>query len=182
VNYEWLGGLGNSFSLLAAFAAVVASVASTVEMIRFLKKSKARNDEFTLFAKSADETFCYNQTFERANLAFFFGIMFASIGFGIIIFSLLSYDSEDLPGTVVKVASGTIIAVVSGLFLFQSARAQRTVAAFFEALRLDRLNAVAWQSIAEIENAEMRDELRAQLVLKYSVIDKLLTGKRKSGA
>ena len=47
---------------------------------------------------------------------------------------------------------------------------------FFEKLRLDRLNAEAREMIGEIENIGMRDELRAQLILKYSGIDKLLSG------
>lgn len=49
---------------------------------------------------------------------------------------------------------------------------------FFEKLRLDRLNAEAREMIAEIENAPMRDQLRSQLILKYSGIDKLLDGSR----
>ena len=47
---------------------------------------------------------------------------------------------------------------------------------FFEKLRLDRLNAEARTLIGEIENPERRDQLRAQLVLKYAAIDKLLVG------
>jgi hypothetical protein len=76
----------------------------------------------------------------------------------------------------VKVASGAIIDAVSGLFFVQSTSAQKNMGDFFEKLRLDRLNAEAREMIGEIENIGMRDELRAQLILKYSGIDKLLSG------
>ena len=39
------------------------------------------------------------------------------------------------------------------------------------------MNAEAREMISEIENSQTRDELRSQLVLKYSGIDRLLTGK-----
>jgi len=51
---------------------------------------------------------------------------------------------------------------------------------FFEKLRLDRLNAEAREMIGEIEDLQMRDQLRAQLVLKYSGIDRMLTGDQRS--
>ena len=47
---------------------------------------------------------------------------------------------------------------------------------FFEKLRFDRLNADAREMIGEIENTERRDQLRVQLFLKYSGVDRLLTG------
>lgn len=50
------------------------------------------------------------------------------------------------------------------------------MAEFFENLRLDRLNAEARGLINEIEDTERKDQLRAQLVLKYANIDKLLRG------
>ena len=54
------------------------------------------------------------------------------------------------------------------------------MSSFFEKLRLDRLNAEAREMIEEIENAERRDQLRAQLILKYSGIEKLIVGQEVS--
>ncbi|KJB95163.1 hypothetical protein N826_07180 [Skermanella aerolata KACC 11604] len=118
----------------------------------------------------------YNHALRRANISFWFSIIFASIGFGVIIFAFATHDNSDILGTVVKAASGAIIDAVASLFFVQSTNAQKSMAEFFEKLRLDRLNAEARELISEIENIERRDQLRAQLVLKYAGIEKLLVG------
>jgi len=121
----------------------------------------------------------YNQALRRASLAFVFSLLFASIGFGVIVFAFVTHNSSDLAGTVVKVTSGAIIEAVSSLFFVQATNAQKNMGDFFEKLRLDRLNAEAREMIGEIEAVGMRDQLRAQLILKYSGIDRLLVGDKE---
>jgi hypothetical protein len=118
----------------------------------------------------------YNRALSRATISFWFSIIFATIGFGVIIFALLSHDSSDLYATILKVVSGTVIDAVSSLFFFQSTNAQKQMGDFFEKLRLDRLISDARAMIGEVENAERRDQLRAQLVLKFAGIEQLLEG------
>ncbi|WP_407067302.1 TRADD-N-associated membrane domain-containing protein [Methylobacterium sp. Leaf111] len=118
------------------------------------------------------------QALARANISFWFSIIFASIGFSVLLFAFVSHTSSDIAGTVVKVASGAIIDAISVRFFVQSTNAQKSMSEFFEKLRLDRLNAEAREMIAEIESVPMRDQLRSQLILKYSGIDKLLDGSR----
>lgn len=118
----------------------------------------------------------YNHALLRANVSFWFSLIFATIGFGVIIFAFATHDRGDLWGTVVKAASGTIIDSVSALFFVQSTNAQKSMGEFFEKLRLDRMNAVAREIISEISGEPLRDELRAQLALKYAAIDKLVVG------
>ena len=120
----------------------------------------------------------YNQALSRANISFWFSLIFASIGFGVIIFSFITHVPGDLSGTAIKLISGTIIDAVASLFFVQSTRAQKSMEEFFNKLRLDRMNAEAREMISEIENSQLRDELRSQLILKYSAIDKLLVGPR----
>lgn len=116
----------------------------------------------------------YNRALSRATISFWFSIIFATIGFGVIVFALLSHDPTDLYATILKVVSGTVIDAVSSLFFFQSTNAQKQMGDFFEKLRLDRLISDARAMIGEVENAERRDQLRAQLVLKFAGIDQLL--------
>lgn len=118
----------------------------------------------------------YNHALLRANVSFWFSLVFAAIGFGVIIFAFATHDRGDLWGTVVKAASGTVIDAVSTLIFVQSTNAQKSMSEFFEKLRLDRLNAEARGLIGEIANSERADQLRAQLVLKYAGIDRLLEG------
>ncbi|RYY22985.1 MAG: hypothetical protein EOP62_21675 [Sphingomonadales bacterium] len=118
----------------------------------------------------------YNQALSAAKISFWFSLGFASIGFGVIIFAFVSHSAADMAGTVLKVVSGTIIDAVAGLFFVQSTAAQKSMSEFFDKLRLDRLNVEARDLIAQIENSERRDQLRAQLVLKYAGINQLLQG------
>ena len=117
----------------------------------------------------------YNQALRSARISFYFSLLFASIGFGVIIFAFISYQGADVAGAVIKVVSGTVIDAVSGLFFVQSTNSQKSMGEFFEKLRLDRLIAEARTMISEIEDPILRDQLRAQMILKYSGIDKLLT-------
>ena len=122
----------------------------------------------------------YNHALLRANVSFWFSLIFAAIGFGVIIFAFATHSPSDVLGTVVKATSGAIIDGVSTLFFIQSTNAQKSMSEFFEKLRLDRLNAEARSLISEIENAERRDQLRAQLVLKYAAIERLLVSTEKA--
>lgn len=184
----------SSTSSLAVVVATLGSLIGAVLSLRRLKEApskaegaispvdvsaaeRAAGRQTTPFEVKALSDY-YNQALRRANLAFTFSIMFASIGFGVIIFAFVTHTASDIGGTIVKVTSGTIIDAVSGLFFVQSTSAQKSMGEFFEKLRLDRLNVEARELIGEIETVSMRDELRAQLVLKYSAIDKLLVGDR----
>jgi hypothetical protein len=129
----------------------------------------------TTFEIQALENY-YNQALSRANISFWFSLIFASIGFGVIILAFVMHSKDDILSTAIKVASGTVIDAVSALFFYQSTAAQKSMSEFFEKLRLDRLNAEARDMVGQVENVERRDQLRAQLVLKYSGIDKLLSG------
>ena len=118
----------------------------------------------------------YNHALTRANISFWFSLVFASIGFSVIIFAFATHTSADIWGTVVKAASGAIIDAVSSLFFIQSTNAQRAMGEFFEKLRMDRLNAEARELLNSIDDPERRDQLKAQLVLKYSGIEQLVVG------
>lgn len=173
-------------AVLSTFAGAVSSLIKsknfTVEFsaggisVKEIKQVEgAAAKEATPFETTALSNY-YNQALSRARISFWFSLLFASIGFGVIIFAFITHTPADLAGTAMKVTSGTIIDCVSGLFFVQSNNAQKSMGEFFEKLRLDRLNAEAREMIREIENSGMRDELRGQLVLKYSGIDRLLSG------
>lgn len=112
----------------------------------------------------------YNQALSRANISFWFSLVFASVGFAVIIFAFLSHDSGDIGSTVIKVISGTVIDAVSALFFYQSTNAQKSMSEFFEKLRQDRLNAEAREMVSEIEDSRIRDSLRCRMILQYAQI------------
>jgi hypothetical protein len=120
----------------------------------------------------------YNQALQSARISFWFSLGFACIGFAVIIFAFASHTAADTSGTIIKVVSGTVIDTVAGLFFVQSNAAQKSMGEFFDKLRLDRLHVEARDLVNQIENGERRDQLRAQLVLKYAGINQLLEGGR----
>ncbi|MBB2905801.1 hypothetical protein FHR76_002183 [Rhizobium sp. RAS22] len=182
-------------SATAAIASVVYSMFSAIRAgaiksvkfggIQLEMRELTKNDVDTLqHPPSSDEkpfevkalANYYNQALARANISFWFSLVFASIGFGVIIFAFISHTQGNIADTLIKVLSGTVIDGVSALFFVQSTNAQKSMSEFFEKLRLDRLNAEAREMISEIENVERRDQLRAQLVIKYAGIERLIIG------
>ena len=189
-------GLLSLFSSSAGATAIAALVATLLGAITSLWSTRSFGAEFSIGGITIGEVAAtegaaekditpfettalanyYNQALSRARVSFWFSLVFASLGFCVIIFAFITHAPGDIGGTVIKVASGAIIDAVSSLFFIQSNAAQKSMGEFFEKLRLDRLNAEAREMIREIEAGPMRDELRGQLILKYSGIDRLLTG------
>lgn len=178
-------------SVAVTLMTVVATLISAIAGLRQLKSSQRKEgeispDQVMEFEKSSDKdtkpfeiialASYYNQALSRSTVAFWFSIVFGSIGFAVIILAFITHQNGDISGTIIKLTCGSIIDAVSTLFFVQSNTAQKNMIEFFEKLRLDRLNAEARDMIGEIENIKMRDELRAQLILKYSGIDQILTG------
>ncbi|MEM6409236.1 MAG: hypothetical protein AAF700_12580 [Pseudomonadota bacterium] len=174
-----------NLSVAVAIAAVVASIYSAfrsgaVRAIRFgslaiegaIKKEdieKAKTADSQPFEITALASY-YNQALSRAQISFWFSLIFASIGFGVIIMAFASHDSSDISGSVLKIVSGTIIDAVAALFFVQSTNAQKSMSEFFEKLRHDRLNAEAREMVAEIEDATSRDQVRIDMIGKYTGI------------
>ncbi len=185
------------FSIMGVLAAILAAVGSLVGAFRTgllssvsikslgFEATLTREEIAALENPKDDEPFefaalakYYNHALIRANISFWFSLVFASIGFGVIIFAFATHNSGDIWGTVVKAASGAVIDAVSSLFFVQSTNAQKAMGEFFEKLRLDRLNAEARDLLNSIGDPERRDQLKAQLILKYSGIDQLVVGEK----
>jgi len=80
----------------------------------------------------------YSLTLGQARVSFWFSLVFASIGFVVIVSAALLYRDGDYVSASIKVVSGLVIDAVSALFFVQSRRAQESMSAFFEKLRSDR--------------------------------------------
>lgn len=190
---ETLSNLVGYTALVIAAAAVAASVAAALRsgVIRAITlgplsieggitPSEVRDErsppiEDRPFEATALANY-YNQALARAKVSFWFSLIFASVGFLVIIFAFVTHEANDVAGTILKIISGTVIDAVSGLFFVQSTSAQKSMSDFFEKLRLDRASAVAREMISEMENPDRRDQLRAQLVIKYAGIERFVVG------
>lgn len=165
-------------SFLAAFLAIIAGFTGTIKGLRSQKEVspddlRDEDKEQTPFERVVLAKY-YNQALTAANVSFWFSIAFASVGFVVILLSFATYTPDDPVGTIIKITSGAVIDAVSGLFFIQSQNARKSMADFFEKLRLDRLSAEAREMINEIDDVAARDQLRMQLVMKFSGIEKII--------
>ena len=92
----------------------------------------------------------HSQGLAQSKISFWFSLIFAAIGFTIIIISVLSYvlSSGDSGGStslvdkagkpIFAMISGTIIDAVAALFFVQSNKARQLMTDFFDKLRIDR--------------------------------------------
>lgn len=113
----------------------------------------------------------YALTLGQARVSFWFSLIFASVGFIVIISAGLLYSGGDYVSASIKVVSGLVIDAVSALFFVQSRRAQESMSAFFEKLRSDRQFVEARRICDEIKNEDTKDKIKTMLVLHYSGID-----------
>jgi hypothetical protein len=110
----------------------------------------------------------YSVTLGQAKISFWFSLIFASIGFMVIIGAAFLYREGDTLGASIKITSGLIIDAVAALFFVQSRRAQEAMGAFFEKLRTDRQFIEARKICEEINSETIKDHLKTILVLHYS--------------
>ena len=80
----------------------------------------------------------YGQVLGQSRTAFWFSLVFASLGFAVIIGAVFLYTGATIGATVAQFAAGTIMDAVAGLFFIQSRNAQNSMADFFDKLRRDR--------------------------------------------
>jgi hypothetical protein len=113
----------------------------------------------------------YTQVLAQSKVSFWFSIVFASLGFLVIIAAALLYSQERTGSTIASFSAGAIIDSVSALFFVQSKSAQRAMGEFFDKLRKDRQQAESRAMCESIQDAKIRDVLRVQLALYYAGID-----------
>ncbi len=113
----------------------------------------------------------YALTLGQAKVSFWFSLVFASIGFLVIVGAAFLYQEGAIASASIKIASGVVIDAVAALFFVQSRRAQDSMSSFFEKLRSDRQFVEARKICDEIGSGEIKDRLKTILVLHYSGLD-----------
>jgi hypothetical protein len=113
----------------------------------------------------------YSLTLGQARVSFWFSLVFAAIGFLVIVGAAILYKDGDYASATIKITSGLIIDAVSALFFVQSRRAQDSMSAFFEKLRSDRQYVEARKICEEITDEVVKNHLKTILVLHYSGLE-----------
>jgi hypothetical protein len=115
------------------------------------------------------------QSLVQSRVSFWFSIIFAGLGFLVIVAALLllhpsgGIDQQWSAGF--GVAAGTIVESVAGLFFVQSSRKQKLMAEFFDKLRIDRKLEEALFLIDKMDNAEVKSRTQALLIIHFAGLE-----------
>lgn len=136
------------------------------------------------------------QGLSQSKVSFWFSLVFASIGFLIIAYSVLLFTASGDVTTMqaairpmFTLVAGTMVDAVSALFFVQSNRARRIMTDFFDKLRVDRKIDEALRLAREVEDKEARSYVTSVIALQFidvpanaaacSILSEMLTSNRR---
>ena len=107
-------------------------------------------------------------------MSFTFSLVFAALGFCVIILSILMIDSDATTveqRTWIGIISGTVIEAVSVLFFTQSNRARELMTNFFDRLRTDRKFDESLSIADKMADSDMKLRLQVLLALSFAEVE-----------
>lgn len=113
----------------------------------------------------------YAQVLAQSKTSFWFSLVFASIGFLIIVLAAFMHADAEAGSTIARFVAGGVVDAVAALFFVQSKRAQESMADFFDKLRRDRNHVEARKLCESLETKEAKDALRVRLALHYAEVE-----------
>ncbi len=143
--------------------------ASTEDAAQFksaLEKSKEQSVPFEIEQLAN----YYSQILSQSKVSFWFSMIFASLGFAIIVISAFLHTEGTTTATIAQFSAGIIMDAVAGLFFVQSRNAQKSMGEFFDKLRNDRLHAESKLITESIQSKDAQDALRLHLALHYACV------------
>ena len=173
----------NAFGSAVTGSAIVALVGSLLtvfyvsikEVIISKNENRKNYEEYKHNRKETVEKLTisyYNQVKNRATITLWSSIFLGVVGFALIGYIVLYYSDENFGTGFLKVTGATTIEILCGFIFKQSGSAQKFMSECLEKLRLDRLHDEALEIIEKIEDKELRDKLKAEVIMKYSEIEK----------
>ena len=183
---DLVGAIGASVSVAIAFTAIVgafkAGVLRKVRLGAF--EIEASPKEVQVFREALELrgterakdipfeieqlTNYYSQILAQSKVSFWFSLIFASLGFAIIVVAAFLYTDGSGTATVAQFIAGIIMDAIAGLFFVQSHNAQKSMGEFFDKLRNDRLHMESRKLCDTVQNAAAQDALRVHLSLHYA--------------
>jgi len=113
----------------------------------------------------------YRQVLSQSKISFWFSLIFASLGFAVIVTAGFLYTGTNTGATVAQFIAGLVMDAVAALFFTQSRSAQKAMSEFFDKLRRDRQHLESRRLCESISNPLLQDVLRLQLALHYAEIE-----------
>jgi hypothetical protein len=140
------------------------------EVAKVLVEAAQKNREDIPF-ETEQLALYYGQILAQSKISFWFSLIFASLGFLVIIVAVFLYTSASTGATVAQFSAGVIMDAVAALFFVQSRNAQKSMGEFFDKLRRDRQQLESRKLCENIENKTARDALRIELSLHYAEVN-----------
>ena len=112
----------------------------------------------------------YSQVLAQSKVSFWFSLVFASIGFFIIVIAAFVHSQSDVGSTIARFIAGGVVDAIAVLFFVQSKQAQQSMGDFFDKLRRDRNHVEARKLCEALGTQEARDALRIRLALHYAEV------------
>jgi hypothetical protein len=121
----------------------------------------------------------HTQGLAQSKISFWFSLIFASLGFSVIMLGVGLFLSQDAPEQSYiaslqrpgfTLISGTVIDAVAALFFIQSNRARQLMTEFFDKLRVDRKLDEALKFANEITDPKIQSSLKAVLALSFAEV------------
>jgi hypothetical protein len=109
----------------------------------------------------------HEQALSQARVQFWFSVIAASAGFAMIVGSVVAaiYSSTSALQTFAQVVPGIAIEAVAALFFKQAGETRERATALYDRLRTDRQRTDALNLVDSIDNANVRNAVKAELVL-----------------
>ena len=116
----------------------------------------------------------HSQGLAQSKISFWFSLIFASLGFGVIIIAILMMDKEakltEQGRAFIPLIAGTIIDAVAALFFVQSNKARRLMTEFFDKLRTDRKFEESLQLADQIPDEILQSKLKIMLAMSFAEV------------
>lgn len=116
----------------------------------------------------------HSQGLAQSRISFWFSLIFAALGFIVIVISILTVDQTksfwSQPSSIISLISGTIIDAVSALFFVQSSKSRELMSTFFDKLRTDRKIEESLKLADGITDELLKSKLKMILSLHFAEI------------
>jgi len=178
------------FSIFRRQKKEVEEVSTLIEKIRKTTKEEGNNEKRTEKEKREIEEEKYALFLQyhsqgglsQLKISFWFSLIFASIGFAVIINEILSIQKDvavwNQGKAFISLISGTIIDAISALFFVQSNKARQLMIDFFDNLRTDRKFEESLKLSEQIPDVNLKSKIKILLALNFAevkVSDNILT-------
>lgn len=113
----------------------------------------------------------HRQALIQAGIQFYFSVVAAAVGFGIIIYTVLTKSASGEFELVLKTLPGVAMSSVAGLFFKQAAETRQRATELYDRLRTDNQMKEAITLINSIEDAKIKSIIKAQLAMSMAGLE-----------